>query len=296
MNYAIIVNPNSGKKKSIKILNKIVIPKLLSNNHDYETYVTDRPLHASSLSKTMNFNNYESVILLGGDGTLHEFINGMMQREDKMKLPIGVVPTGSGNSFLMDFNISNCTEAMERILQNKKMKVDLLEVQCENNIYYSINLVGWGMVNDIGVYAEKIRWIGPIRYILSSIREIFIYNPKDINIIIDGTNYSDKYSFIIACNTIHIGKGMKMAPKALLNDGKMDLVIVKNNFSRLKLLQMLPKIFSGKHINSTLVEYLQVQNFEIKSANGDTLNIDGENIGRLPVKIRVKKEAISIQI
>ena len=109
-------------------------------------------------------------------------------------------------------------------------------------------------------------------------------------------NYSDKYSFIIACNTIHIGKGMKMAPKALLNDGKMDLVIVKNNFSRLKLLQMLPKIFSGEHINSTLVEYLQVQNFEIKSANGDTLNIDGENIGRLPVKIRVKKEAISIQI
>ena len=120
MNYAIIVNPNSGKKKSIKILNKIVIPKLLSNNHDYEIYVTDRPLHASSLAKTINFNNYESVILLGGDGTLHEFINGMMQREDKMQLPIGVVPTGSGNSFLMDFNISNCTEAMERILQNKK--------------------------------------------------------------------------------------------------------------------------------------------------------------------------------
>ena len=87
-----------------------------------------------------------------------------------------------------------------------------------------------------------------------------------------------------------------MAPRAMLNDGKMDLIIVKNNLSRLKLLQMLPNIFSGKHINSDLVEYIQTQNFEIKSKNGDTLNIDGENIGELPVKIKVKKEAISIQI
>ena len=241
MNYAIIDKPNSCKKKSIEILNKIVIPKLLADYHNYKTYITEKPLHASSLARSIDFNNYESIILLGGDGTLHEFINGMMRREDRMQLPIGIVPTGSGNSFLMDFNISDCTEAIKRILKNNKVSVDLLEVQCENETYYSINLVGWGMVNDIGIFAEKIRWVGPIRYILSSIREIFIYTPKNIDVVIDEVKYSDRYSFIIACNTIHIGKGMKMAPKALLNDGKMDLVIVKNNFSRLGKQRLLDK-------------------------------------------------------
>ena len=100
---------------------------------------------------------------------------------------------------------------------------------------YSINLVGWGMGNDIGVLAEKLRWLGPIRYNIASIIEIFRFKGKKAVLTIDSDTQDDYYALITICNTIHVGKGMKMAPNAILDDGKMDVVVIKNNFTKFEI-------------------------------------------------------------
>ena len=101
---------------------------------------------------------------------------------------------------------------------------------------------------------------------------------------------------IIACNTIHTGKGMKMAPKAKLNDGLIDLVVVRHGIktSRMKLLSMLPKVYNGSHIKHPILEYYQVSEFLLIPDKDDILNIDGEILGSTPIKVKMLQGAFEV--
>ena len=287
MNALIITNPKSGVGKSKKILDSIVIPKLEFNKINYKCLLTKYQFHATKLVESEQLNDFDLILVLGGDGTMHEVVNGMLNRNDKINIPIGLLPTGSGNSLLRDRGNTDIIESLNLILQNNISSIDILKINTPKQIFYSINLMGWGMVNDINILAEKMRWMGPIRYNVSSIIEIFRYSPRYAEIEIDSKIYNDKYAFIIACNTIHIGKGMKMAPHARLDDGKMDLIIIKNNFNRIKLLKMFPTLFTGNHINDPLVEYRQAKSLKLTPNTNTILNIDGEMIGETPITIEV---------
>ena len=288
MKYLIIANPISGTRQSINILDNQIIPYLKNQKINFETFITKYPSHAHQKINTCNLSDIDRIIVLGGDGTMHEVINGMFSRNDNKNLPIGLLPTGSGNSLIHDLNQLDLKKALYTILNNKIQKIDLLKITTPNEELFSINMIGWGMVNDIGYQAETLRWMGPMRYNISSVIQIFKYLPRKARIDIDGEYYSANFAFIMICNTIHVGKGMKMAPSASLKDGKMDLIIIKNNFSRMKLLQMFPKLFNGSHINSKLVEYKKAESFKLYPEIDEELNIDGDMNGMTPITVTVE--------
>ena len=157
-----------------------------------------------------------------------------------------------------------------------------------------MNLIGWGMGNDIGLRAEKMRWLGPMRYNVASLIEILKYKGRQATIKIDGIKYNDSYALITICNTIHVGKGMKMAPNASLNDKKMDIIMIKDNFSKFELLKLFPQLFSGNHIKNKKVTYIQSETFSMESMKNDILNIDGEIKGETPFSIKVLPECIKL--
>ena len=100
--------------------------------------------------------------------------------------------------------------------------------------------------------------------------------------------------FIIGCNSIHVGKGMKMAPKAKIDDGLIDVVVVDDEISRLRLLSVLPKLYKGTHIFEPEVKYYQSNEFSIFTEKNNILNIDGEIIGNTPIKVDVIPQIIEI--
>ena len=106
MKYLIITNPISGKKKSINILNKQVIPYLKKQQINFESFITEYPFHARERINICNLDDIDNIIVLGGDGTMHEVINGMLSRDDSKNIPIGLLPTGSGNSEKNEFSLS----------------------------------------------------------------------------------------------------------------------------------------------------------------------------------------------
>ena len=112
---------------------------------------------------------------------------------------------------------------------------------------------------------------------------------------IEGNNIAADFAFVIGCNTIHTGKGMKMAPLARLNDGLLDLIIVKK-VGRLKLLRLFPKVFSGNHISDPVVDYRQVSEFSILPEVQNTLNIDGEMLGNTPVHVKVLEKEMEVLV
>ena len=114
------------------------------------------------------------------------------------------------------------------------------------------------------------------------------------NQVIDEQKFSENYALITVCNTVHVGKGMKMAPNANLDDGKMDIVMIKDNFSKLELLNLFPKLFTGEHIKNKKVIYKQGKCFTLNPLKDEILNIDGEIVGETPITIEVIPKAIEL--
>ena len=155
-------------------------------------------------------------------------------------------------------------------------------------------MIGWGLVTDVGNKAEHFRWLGTNRYTILSVVEVFRHKSRSATLIMDDKTIEDEFTFIIACNSIHVGKGMKMAPRAKLDDGLIDLIVIRSGVRRTRLLQVLPKLFDGSHINEPEVEYYQTSKFSLIPETDEILNIDGEMLGSTPIKVEMIPNAFEM--
>ena len=293
-NIFLIVNPQSGTKNYNKVLN-YVVNEFDKYEIEYTLNKTEYSGHAIELVRSCDITKYDFVCAIGGDGTLYEVLNGMLTRDDEKKIPVGLIPGGTGNSFMKTIDCLDPMDAINKIINNIPRSIDVMRVKAANKKYYSLNLVGWGMATDISVFAEKLRFIGGQRYNIASIFEIVKNKKREAKLIVDGKEREDDFCFIISCNTKYVGKGMRMAPNALIDDGLIDLIIVKKT-SRATLLSVFPKLFNGTHIEHDACEYLQCHSFSIIPKENGQLNIDGEIIGHTPVDVDIVKEGIELLV
>ena len=290
----IIYNPISGTKS-----NKAMISQLLNyyklNNINYFLLKTEYKNHAKEFCANNSLAEYDDLIVCGGDGTFNEVINGVVINKNKKNPRLGFLPGGTGNSFMHDLNAVDPNKAINKIIKNNSDTLDILKLTYNNKTIYSFNIVGWGLVTDILILAEKMRFLKSIRYNVASLFYILTAKGKKIKFIIDNNKiYNEKYLFILICNTIHTGKGMKAAPKAKFNDGQLDIVSVKSQISFFQLIKLFTKIFTGKHIHSPFVDYINAQTINLIPENNEVLNVDGDARGGTPVKIEILKNKLSI--
>jgi diacylglycerol kinase (ATP) len=292
----LIVNPVSGKRDSKKILPNVILR--LKNKYKVEIIESEFKGHIEKILYTYQIQNYHFCCIVGGDGSFHEAINGLMDRKDQVRIPLALLPTGSGNSLARDLGILNLKTAFQKIISNKISKLDIAQINYNNKTVYSFNIVGWGMVATVGVKAEKFRWLGTSRYTLLSLFEVIFKQTNKATIEYYDCNkkkyiINGNFMFAALCNTIHTGKGMKIAPKAKLNDGLIDLVLIKDA-SRFKLLKLMSKLFSGMHIYDKSVEYSKISKFKLNTDKKSVLNIDGEIKASAPFELKVIHNAIEI--
>jgi len=242
--------------------------------------------HAREIINSTSGDGCDGFCAIGGDGTMHEIVNGLMTREEKTDIPIGLIPGGTGSSFMHDLDCLDPVAAAERIVRGETRLIDVIEIKMHDKTLYSFNVVGWGAVVDIIRLAEKIRWMGYQRYNLATLAQLIKIKRRRARLVIDDMEQECDFVFLMGCNTKHTGKGMKIAPRAELDDGLIDLVIVKEA-SRLELLKVFLNVFDGKHLSLPIVEYRQVKMFSLKPAEYDRLNIDGELTGSTPIEVRV---------
>ena len=292
--YYLLVNPKGGHKKGLEIYEKV---KHVFTNADTNVTVlhTEYAGHAFDFANTLDFVGYDGLCAIGGDGTMYELINGMLKRDDNHKIPIGLITGGTGNSFMYDVDCLDPIDAAKRIVQHKLRPLDIAKVNANGELFYSFNIIGWGLATDAGKLAEKLRWLGGVRYDVASIIEVLKGKDRIATLTLDKEVIKENFIFIIGCNTIHTGKAMKMAPLAQLNDGKIDLIIVRKT-SRINLLKLFPKLFSGDHIKSSLVEYRQVKNFSISLEETNDLTIDGEIIGTTPLNVQMVPKMVNVLV
>ncbi|WP_235298538.1 diacylglycerol/lipid kinase family protein [Portibacter marinus] len=292
MKCLVIINPVSGRKKGLKIFDRLK-GLLKEVGWQAEVNVSMRRGFIMDKARAAELLDFEGVIIVGGDGSLNEFVNGMLSRSDGFRIPIGLIPAGTGNSLLHDLEQLDPAKAIKSILKKKIRNIDLMKVECRDELFYAFNVVGWGLPSTINQISERWKFLGGQRYNVASLQEI-IRNPSwPFSLKFGTTELSGDTSFFLACNTIHTGNGMKIAPRARLDDGLLDIVLLKGA-SRMQLIGLFSKIFNGTHLESSLVEYHQVQKLAVEDDNESTLIIDGQILGNTPFSIEIVKQELQI--
>jgi diacylglycerol kinase (ATP) len=275
----LLVNPYAGKKKSQAIVAQIAA-QLSARGLCLTVRESQRKGYFTTALEAMDFSPFSAIGIVGGDGTIHEVVNGLNHHIEQGRAlpPLLLFPAGTGNSLATDLGCQTIMDSLNFFFQKKKQKLDVFKITgSDHSVRLGFNVMGFGIVSRINQRAERWRWMGGIRYSIASIVEI-LYNPSfEITVHTDTQTHTGRFSFVIALNTIHTGKGMKMAPKACLDDGLLDVLVVPN-WPVWTLLRFFPKVFSGAHLDSDKVIFEQSKTLRMKYSGktSDTLILDGE--------------------
>ena len=287
-----VVNPRGGRQRGLAIFEQV--------RHVFEeagcelaVSVTEYSGHARELARALPLDGLDCLCVVGGDGTIHEVVNGLMERGQPSLLPLGFIPAGSANTLHQQLQCADPLVAARRIVAGKTGPLDVVRVTMGAQVVYSVDIIGWGSVADINCTAERWRFLGPSRYTAAALWQIVRARRRRAKVVLDDRVLEDEFLFVIACNTRFAGKGLKMAPRAELGDGKLDVVLVRRA-SRLQMARFFAKVFDGSHVTMDCVEYHQVRSLTLESAGGEPLDLDGEIKGQAPFQAALLPGAMRV--
>jgi YegS/Rv2252/BmrU family lipid kinase len=289
---SVIVNPCSGRGRGLQILDR-VRPVLERAGFDLDVFVTKFSGHASEIAQSMQLEDCAGCCVIGGDGTVHEVIDGLMRRSDGARVPVGLIPGGSANTIHQHMGCLDPSEAAKAIANGVTCGLDIAQVTMGSEVVYAFDIVGWGVASDINRMAEKLRWIGSSRYAVASLLAIIWSRPRRAKITLEGKPIEGEFLLVLGCNTKFAGHRLRMCPLAEISDGKMDVVVLRPTSSR-QLLSVFTKVFYGSHLSLKCLEYHQVQSFAIDGPGRETLDIDGEIKGTVPMHVQMIPSALHV--
>jgi sphingosine kinase len=249
--------------------------------------------HAMELAGSLNLDGCDGFCVVGGDGTIHEAVGGLLRRDDGVSVPLGVLPGGTGNSMLAHLQSRDPQVAARRIISGNTQPLDAVRVTQGSDVTYCVNIIGWGAAVDINQAAERMRLLGPPRYAAAAIMQILRAKKRQARLVLDDEVLDDRFLLVVACNTRFTGAGMELAPHAEIGDGRLDVVFVRRA-SRRQMLRLFNGVFDGSHMSLPCVEHRQVRSFSIEPHGVDSLNLDGEIKGKTPVSATVMPAALRI--
>ena len=294
-NILCIVNPVSGLKKSLKVYYEL---ENIIKDHGFipELLITKYAGHARKLVSELQSDQFDRILIFGGDGTVNEVVNGLYQSDLCSFFPIGIIPTGSGNSVVHDLDYLDYNIAIEKALSDDIRLMDVNKAIFDNEVRLSISVIGWGMFSFGNVLAEKLRFLGTIRYDVASVIKLIEKTLFKASISIDGKISNISCAFMVGCNSVHTGKGMKIAPSGGFYDEMIDMVIVKDDVSRLQLVKVFKEVYSGKHTELPYVHMSKVKSFSIDALKDSYFNVDGDTIKSKKVSVQILPKTIKLLV
>jgi diacylglycerol kinase (ATP) len=293
MNVLLIFNNFAGNKRASTLL-RDVQHELQKQQITYDLEIPAHPGNGTELVAKASLTQYDAVIAAGGDGTLYEVVNGLFQNPSEKKLPVGIIPIGTGNAFARDMPLETgeWKKAIDIIRQGKTRKVDVGRFTTEGKNYYFLNILGLGFVADVGKTAHKLKLVGNFSYTLGVLYQTLFLRPTPMKISTDDRELELKALFVEVSNSQYTANFL-MAPYAQLDDGLFDITILKP-MSRLKLLRSFPKILTGDHVYMKEVIHFTTSKISIESKRSKILTPDGELMGSTPVSIDCLKEKVEV--
>ena len=289
MKLIILLNPSAGRNKAGREVRK-ALEIFRAAGARFELRESRSARHLLELAQQAREEKPDVVVSAGGDGTHHYVINGIYGSG----IPLGLLPIGSGNDFVKGVGVPlDLRSAAAVLLDGRVREIDLARVGPA--VYACIAGVGFDSV--VTRYAnERVRRMGGSwAYAWAILRCLKFYRPEPLELISDGQNFSGEVLFAVVGNNVSYGGGLKLTPRAKLDDGWLDVCIVPY-IPKLELLRWLPRAYRGEHLAHPRILYFQARKVALKTTSHLELFGDGEFMQELPATIDVAPRALRVVV
>lgn len=293
LQYKIILNPVAGKGKGALAAERIE-RQLTELGIAYELVRTTESGHAVRLARTAVREGWPAIVAVGGDGTMGEVLNGIMEVSGGQCCYFGFIPAGTGNDFARSLGIPlDLDQAVQALLT---AQVRCIDIGREKEGFFAI-ITGLGFPADVMARANAYR--GPLHgpavitwSVLKTIREL---QAEPIELILDGQLQEMSAKAVFVLNMPFTGGGLQIVPGALPDDGLLD-VCVMQNMSKTDLLLTLPKAYKGRHVGHRDIVFFRCRKVEIRTARPLRKLFDGNVFGHSPLMAEILPKALAVLV
>ncbi|KAF9579854.1 hypothetical protein BGW38_003713 [Lunasporangiospora selenospora] len=173
----LVVNPNGGIGKAKHICDTVVKPMLEKSGLIIKEQHTEYARHAVDIAHNLDLDSVDDLVVVSGDGVLHEIVNGLLSRPDwdrARKLPVGIIPAGSANAIATSFGTRNPYVATLSAIRGRTIKMDIYSLsQLNRPRKYALLLFSWGMMADSDIESDNYRWLGAFRFEIAGFIRMF---------------------------------------------------------------------------------------------------------------------------
>jgi diacylglycerol kinase (ATP) len=297
----LIANPRSGNGQVARELPEVE-RQVQARNLRYRLVTTDGPGHATRLARESLEGGERFLVAVGGDGTVHEVVNGMIEKDRPVAedAVLGVVAAGSGSDFVRTFGLPGDAIRSVRHLDGENLyELDVIRADYRagdgDGTRYVPNIAEVGMGGAVVARAQRLpRRYGRSRYFLGFWLSLGRYRPCEITVRADRKEFSGRANNVVVANCQFYGGGMKISPRSYPGDGVIDVQISTGPKS--EAFTLLPKIYRGEHIPHPHIKELRGKTIAVDAERPLPVEGDGETLGTSPATFTVLPGILRLKI
>jgi diacylglycerol kinase (ATP) len=292
----VIVNPAAGGGRTARAWPEVAA-ELGRSGLAFESVYTARRGHATDLARRAAGAGWPLVVVVGGDGTVNEVVNGVTGERGTPLATTGAILTGRGRDACRNFSLaSDWRLAVRRLVEGDDVPFDLGVAEWSGGARrYFVNAAGAGFDAAVARRAASRGGVGTLPYVLAVIEGLVAHRPLSTTLQADGeAEQSADLTTVVVANGAHYGGGMKIAPLADPADGVLDLVVI-GALGRAALLRWLPTVYRGGHLANPKITLRRVRRVSVVGAAPLPTHVDGEPTQDTPVTYRVSHRALRLR-
>ncbi len=289
-----IINPNAGQQiiqgKLKEIIGQLILDQFINRA---ECVYTQKDLIIDEVVDLYKIRKYDFIVAVGGDGTINQVVDYIARHD--IEVPLVILGAGTVNDFASFVKIPRTSSKIVKMIEEfHTIKTDIGKI----NGSHFINVVAGGMFADVSYITSTSdkKILGPLSYTIKAISNLPDHLSRliPLKIRVDNQEFTVDARMFLVANSKHIAGFNRMVPYASIQDGKLDLQILKN-CNAVELVQFTTELLLGNHVNTPKVEYYQGSSIEISSDINDVfVDIDGEKGPSLPIKVEALKQKLTI--
>ena len=239
-------------------------------------------------------DDYDLLVVVGGDGTLNEVVNGVVGKD----VELAVVPAGTGQDFGRTYGLpENPEEALQVALSGQTRTIDIGRATWSGGEHYFVNV---GSVGMSGAVAERANGMskalgGRATFYYALVREFVTWKNTQVTVRYDGGERRGAMHDVIVANGRWHGGGMKLAPDASPVDGLFDVVLI-GDITKLDFVTTSPKLYTGRHVGHPRVEVLRTRTVAVDAAEPLPVELEGEPVGTTPAQFEIVPGALRVRV
>lgn len=288
MLVTLVVNPVSGKQRGEQIAREAG-DRLTRAGHDVvRVHSVDGAQARAAVAAEVDAGS-ELVLVVGGDGLLHDVLPALTARD----VTVGLLPAGTGNDTARSLGIpvGDPDAALDVVLSGRTRTIDLADT--DNGPV--VTVVASGFDSKVNERANAMRWPrGNMRYNLAILAELRAFSPLSFTLTLDGVRLDTEAMLVAVGNGPSFGGGLRIAEGAVLDDGLLDVCIIRP-VSKTKLVRVFPRLYRGTHVDLPEFERHLVRE-AVLECPGIVAYGDGERLGPLPMTTRVRPAALRVLV